>query len=83
MASMGKSDQMSYQELKAEFKDADKNKDGSADFNELVIHEAGDRNRAKLHFDDAGRNKDGKLTEAEWIRHHKESPLHRNTVGVK
>ena len=68
---------MSDQELKAEFKDADKNKDGYADFNELVIHEAGDKSLAKLHFDDADRNKDGKVTEAEWLQHHKESPLHK------
>lgn len=83
MAQMGKSEQMSDQELKVEFKDADKNKDGYADFNELVIHEAGDRSRAKLHFDDADRNKDKRVTEVEWIRHHKESSLHNSKVGAK
>lgn len=76
------SGKMTDQELIKEFKDADKNHDGYVDFNELVIHEGGDKNRAKLHMTDADRNKDGRVDQAEWIRHHKESLLHKNKDGT-
>lgn len=78
LGKLGQSNRMSVQDIKKDFRGADKNHDGHISLDEMIIHEGGNKDRGQLHFNDADRNKDGKVDEAEWIRHHQESPLHNS-----
>lgn len=78
----GEKMQMSEDEIRKEFKETDKDGDGYIDFVELVAHENGDKAKAKIHFDDGDSNKDGKIDEGEWLWHHMNSPLHRDSNGT-
>jgi hypothetical protein len=73
--------QMSEDEIKKEFKEADENGDGYINFNEMVAHEHGDVAKAKIHFADADTDRNELVDEKEWVQHHMESPLHRDSTG--
>lgn len=62
--------------LQAAFTASDADGSGDLDYAEVLAHEVGDEQKATLHFGDADQDRSSRLTQAEWIWHHQNSPLH-------